>query len=41
MEEVMEKNIDGIEVPTYKKGNFIWTPLPAASEACVEEIRKA
>ena len=41
VEGVMEKNIDGIKVPTYKKGNFVWTPPPAAAEACLEEVRKA
>ena len=41
VEDVFERNVDGISIPTYKKGEFVWTPAPAAAEACLEELRKA
>ena len=34
-------NGDGLEVPSYKKGLFIWTPPPAAAGVAIEELRKA
>lgn len=40
-EEGPERNVDGMAIPTYKSGKFVWTPAPAAAEACLEEIRKA
>lgn len=34
-------NGDGLMVPLYKKGLFIWTPPPAAAGVAIEELRKA
>ena len=36
-----EINIDGMKLPTVKRGTFIWTPPPCAGAAAVEELRKA
>lgn len=41
LEDVHRLNCDGMEVPTYKKGTYIWTPAPAAAEMAFEELRKA
>ena len=34
-------NCDGIMIPTYKRGIFIWTPPPAAARIALEELRQA
>ena len=36
-----ELNVDGMWMPVYKKGVFIWAPPPAAAEAALEQLRKA
>ncbi len=36
-----EKNVDGILVPKYKKGVFVWTPPPAVADATLKDLRKA
>ena len=35
------KNLDGVWIPKFKKGVFIWTPPPAAALAAVEQLREA
>ena len=35
------RNCDGMNIPTYKKGIFIWTPPPAAARIALEELRQA
>ncbi len=35
------KNVDGMLVPKYKKGVFVWTPPPAVADTALEELRKA
>ena len=34
-------NSDGMSVPEYKNGLYIWAPPPAAAEAALEQLRKA
>ena len=34
-------NSDGMWVPAYKNGVYIWAPPPAAAEAALEQLRKA
>jgi hypothetical protein len=34
-------NSDGVWVPTYRAGNFIWAPPPCVAQQCLEELRKA
>jgi len=34
-------NSDGMWVPEYKNGIYIWAPPPAAAEAALEQLRKA
>ena len=36
-----EKNEDGIWIPKYKKGTFIWTPPPSGALIAVEQLRRA
>ena len=36
-----EKNEDGIWIPTYQAGTYIWTPPPAGAHIAVEQLRKA
>jgi hypothetical protein len=40
-ESKWEYNSDGLKLPTFKKGTFIWCPQPCAAEAAVEELRRA
>ena len=35
------KNSDGMWIPTYKKGNFIWSPPPTLAETALEQLRQA
>ena len=35
------KSEEGFWIPKHKPGTYIWTPPPAAADACIEEIRKA
>ena len=35
------KNDDGIWIPSYKSGTYIWTPPPAAAQLAVEQLRRA
>ena len=35
------KNSDGMWIPTYKKGNFIWAPPPSLAEPALEQLRQA
>ena len=35
------ENYDGRKLPNYKKGNFVWTPPPAAARQALEELRQA
>jgi hypothetical protein len=34
-------NCDGIWIPTYGAGNFVWAPPPCVASQCLEELRKA
>ena len=34
-------NADGIWIPHFKSGIFIWTPAPAAAQFAVEQLREA
>ena len=34
-------NSDGMWIPTYKKGNFIWSPPPTLAETALEQLRQA
>jgi hypothetical protein len=34
-------NADGIWLPDYAPGNFIWAPAPCVAVQCLEELRKA
>ena len=36
-----EKNCDGMWIPKYRDGVYIWAPPPAAAEAALEQLRKA
>ena len=36
-----ELNSDGIEIPSYRDGTFIWAPPPAAADVAIEQLRKA
>jgi hypothetical protein len=36
-----ERNLDGVWVPTYKAGTFLWTPPPCIASQCLEELRRA
>ena len=35
------KNCDGIWIPEYKSGNFIWAPAPAGAKFAAEQLRHA
>ena len=35
------KNSDGMWVPTYMKGHFIWAPPPTVADAALEQLRQA
>ena len=35
------KNLDGVTMPKYKSGIFVWTPPPAAALWALEELRQA
>jgi len=35
------KNNDGIWMPTYKSGIFIWSPSPAGGQIAIEQLREA
>jgi hypothetical protein len=35
------QNCDGLWVPTYNGGNFVWAPPPCVASQCLEELRKA
>ena len=35
------KNGDGVWLPEYKSGNYLWFPPPAAANICIDELRKA
>lgn len=34
-------NSDGVWIPTYKTGRYIWAPPPCVAAQCLEELRKA
>jgi len=36
-----DHNIEGLWMPTYQSGKYLWSPAPAAAAAAVEELRKA
>ncbi len=36
-----QKNADGIWIPNYLPGTFIWTPPPAAGQIAIEQLRRA
>jgi hypothetical protein len=40
-EDNWEWNSDGLKLPTFRKGTFIWSPQPCAAETAVEELRRA
>jgi hypothetical protein len=35
------QNCDGMWVPTYDTGSFVWAPPPCVASQCLEELRKA
>ena len=35
------KNLDGVTIPSYARGTFIWSPPPAAARIALEELRQA
>ena len=35
------KNGDGVWIPSYRKGLYVWTPAPAAAAVAVEQLREA
>ena len=35
------KNEDGVWIPEYKSGTYIWTPPPAGAQLAVEQLRRA
>ena len=35
------KNLDGVIMPSYRKGTFVWSPPPAAARIELEELRQA
>ena len=41
VEGCFETNGDGLKWPVYKKGTYVWAPLPVAAEVMLEELRKA
>jgi hypothetical protein len=36
-----KKNADGVWIPTYRAGTYIWTPPPAGGQLAVEQLRRA
>ena len=40
-EEKWEVNSDGLKLPTFKSGSYIWSPAPCAGEAAIEELRRS
>ena len=36
-----EKNSDGIWIPKYESGTFVWTPPPAGAWIAIEQLRRA
>ena len=34
------ENLDGVTMPSYAKGTFIWSPPPAAARLVIEELRQ-
>ena len=40
-EDKTEMNVEGLWMPSYKSGKYLWSPAPAAASAAVEELRKA
>ena len=41
VENKQECNVEGLWMPTYESGKYLWSPAPAAASAAVEELRKA
>ena len=35
------KNLDGVWIPEYRSGTFIWTPPPAGALSAIEQLRRA
>lgn len=35
------RNCDGMWLPTYDRGNYVWAPPPCVAFQCLEELRKA
>ena len=41
VEEEWEINVDGLSLPTFKSGFFVWEAAPVAAIAMIEELRRA
>ena len=41
VEETSDVNVEGLWMPVYSAGKYLWSPAPAAAAAAVEELRKA
>ena len=41
VEDDPDANVEGLWMPTYSRGRYLWSPAPAAAAAAVEELRKA
>jgi hypothetical protein len=41
VEETWEKNVDNLDLPTFRPGFYVWEAAPVAAEAMIEELRKA
>jgi hypothetical protein len=35
------RNVEGLWLPSYQSGKYLWSPAPAAAAAAVEELRKS
>lgn len=36
-----EVNSDGLKLPTFRLGSYVWSPAPCAGEAAIEELRRS
>ena len=41
VEEEWETNVDGMKLPTFKAGFYVWESAPVVAMAMIEELRKA
>ena len=40
VEDSVEVNVEGLWMPSYKSGKYLWSHAPAAASAVVEELRE-